>query len=71
MKQFDKLEMEYINDRGWRVNEEGLLVLTAEQARNAPHFGRSIRNPETRTIMLPSLYGCTLIFEGKHFIVTD
>lgn len=69
MKQWDEIEMGYINRQGWNVNDEGLLVLTAAQARNAPHIGKSIRNSEQRTLMLPGLHGCTLIFEGVHFII--
>lgn len=70
MKQWDKIETDYINRRGWRVNDEGLLVLTEKQARNEPYIGRSIHNPEQRTLMIPGLRGCALNFEGQHFIIT-
>lgn len=70
MVTWDKIEMDFIARRGWRVNDEGLLVLTTAQAKEAPHIGRSIRNPEQRTLMIPSLHGCALIFEGQHFIIT-
>ena len=66
---FDKIELDYINRRGWRVNDEGLLVLTAAQARTAPYMGRSIYNPEQRTLMIPGRHGSTLLFEGEHFVV--
>ena len=69
MVTWDKIEMDFIVRRGWRVNDEGLLVLTTAQAKGA-NIGRSIRNPEQRTLMIPSLHGCTLIFEGQHFTIT-
>ena len=66
---FDEIEMNFISRKGWRVNEEGLLVLTAAQAKGA-NIGRSIRDPKQRTLMIPGLHGCTLLFEGMHFIIT-
>lgn len=68
---FDAVEREYIFDNGWRINADGLLELTAKQASKAPFFGRSIRNQAQHTLMIPSLYGCTLLFEGKHFIIVN
>ena len=67
---FDKIELDYIRRRGWRVNDEGLLVLTTAQARTEPYMGRSLYDPKVRTLMIPGLHGSTLIFEGEHFIVT-
>lgn len=69
MKLFDNIEMGYINRHGWRINDEGMLVLTAAQAKEYQYMGRNIRNPEQRTMMIPGLHGCTLIFEGIHFII--
>lgn len=31
---------------------------------------RSIHDPALRTLMIPSIRGCKLLFEGKHFVVT-
>lgn len=67
---FDKIAMNYITLRGWRVNDAGLLVLTEKQLKNVPYFGYSHRNPKLRSLMVPTLHGCTLLFEEKHFIVT-
>ena len=66
---FDKIELDYIRRRGWRVNGEGLLVLTHEQAQEYPYMGCSIWNPKIRTLLIPSLHGSMMIFEGKHFMV--
>lgn len=68
---FDALEREYIFDNGWRINDEGLLELTAKQANKAPYFRRSILDPAKHTLMIPSMYGCTLLYEGKHFIIVN
>ena len=67
---FDKIELEYIACRGWKVNGDGMLELTAKQAKDAPYISRSMRNPDRRTLMITGLHGCTLLFEGQHFIVT-
>jgi len=69
MHLFDSIEIAYIKRKGWRINSDGILVLSAHQAKSEPYLGRNIRNPEQRTLMVPSERGCTLLFEGKHFIV--
>lgn len=68
MVTWDKIEMDFISRKGWRVNDDGLLVLNAAQAKSA-NIGRSIRNPKQRTLMIPGLHGCTLLFEGQHFMI--
>lgn len=68
---FDSIEMEYIAHNGWCINADGLLVITAKQASKAPYLGRSIRNPAKHTLMIPSLYGCTTLLEGNHFIIVN
>lgn len=65
---FDKIMLDYIHRRGWKINDDGLLVLTAAQAKECT--GRSIRDPQRRSLMIPGLHGCALIFEGRHFIVS-
>ena len=44
-----------------------MLVLTKKQFEQNQYTGRSIHDNSVRTLMLPSVYGCCLIFEGKHF----
>lgn len=68
---FDALEREYIHDKGWRINADGLLELTAKQAVNEPYLDRSIWEPERHTLMIPCTTGCALLFEGQHFIIKD
>lgn len=69
MKHWDAREQEYIFDHGWRIDygNNEMLVLTQRQFDENQYTGRSIHNPSVRTLMLPSVYGCCLIFEGKHF----
>ena len=69
MQHFDAIEREYIIDKGWHINADGLLVLTAKQAEKEQYIGRSIHNHEQRTLMIPSVHGCCLLFEGQHFII--
>lgn len=66
---FDEIMMDFITRKGWTVNDAGLLVLTAAQAKGA-NIGRSLRHPELRTLLLPGLHGTTLLTENRHFIIT-
>lgn len=68
---FDSIAMEYIAHKGWRINADGLLVLTRSQFIIAPYTDRSFTDPTKHTIMIPSLHGSTLFFEGEHFIITN
>lgn len=68
---FDSIAMEYIAHKGWRINADGLLVLTRAQFIGAPYTGRSYKDPTKHTIMIPSLHGSVLFFEGYHFIIVN
>lgn len=68
---YDHIEREYIFDHGWRINEDGRLQLTTKQAENEQYIGYSIRHNGQRTLMIPSVHGCCLLFEGEHFIIKD
>lgn len=67
--QFDAVEREYILNKGWRINADGLLEITAKQAREEPYISRDLSDPSKHTLMVAGAHGCTLLFEGKHFIV--
>lgn len=69
MKHWDAREQEYIFDHGWRIDYDNgeMLVLTQKQFDENQYTGRSIHDESVRTLMLPSIHGCCLIFEGKHF----
>lgn len=64
---FSAMEREYIYDHGWKIDEDGILVLTPDQFRKYQYTGTSVRDRNVKTLMLPSDNGCCLIFEGKHF----
>ena len=68
---FDNCEREYIFDRGWKINSDGLVALSAKQFEKYAYTGTLLKDPSKRTLMLPSMYGCTLIIEGLHFVVED
>lgn len=67
--QFDNYERQYIADRGLRLDDDGLIVLTKRQA--ARMTGRSIYRPQVRTMTIPSIHGLCLLFEEKHFRVLE
>ena len=69
MKKWDAHEQECIFDHGWRIDYDNdeMLVLTQKQFNEYSYTGRSIHDKSVRTLMLPSVHGCCLIFEGKHF----
>lgn len=67
MLNFDEREREFIFDHGWKISDDGILILTKEQFRKYQYTGKSIRDSKIRTLMLPSVNGCCLIFEDKHF----
>lgn len=58
---------EYILDRGARIESGGMIILTGKQWKREPYTGTSIRDGSVRTWMIPSVHGCCLLFEGKHF----
>ncbi len=68
---YDHIERECIFDHGWRINEDGRLQLTSKQAEKYQYIGRSVHNPEQRTLMIPNIHGSCLLFEGQHFIIKD
>ena len=67
MKEWDKYELECILDHGWKI-ENGMLVLTAKQFAEYFYHGYSDIK-QARTLMIPSVHGACLIFEGQHFTV--
>jgi hypothetical protein len=69
MKHWDSIEQHCIFDHGWQIDYDNneMLVLTKRQFNAYQYAGHSYRDPTVRTLMLPSVHGCCLIFEGKHF----
>lgn len=68
---WDAYEKEYIFDHGWRINDSGKIELTKEQFEKNQYSGKSISDKNVKTLMLPSMHGCCLIFENKHFIIVN
>ena len=66
---WDERELECVYDHGWQI-KDGMLVLTQKQFSEYFYHGYSDIK-QARTLMIPSLYGVCLIFEGQHFIVQD
>lgn len=60
----------FLEKEGITNVQEGHLYLTGAQISrmtDSGMIGKSIRNPEIRTMYIPSKYGPTLIFEHKHW----
>lgn len=68
---YDAVEREYILNKGWRINADGMLELTAKQASQELYISRSINDPSRRTLMIAGTHGSTLLFEGQHFIIAN
>ena len=71
MKMWDHIEQEFIFDHGWKINEQEKIILTRKQFNNYQYTGKSIKDNNVKTIMIPSKFGCCLIFENKHFVVME
>ena len=63
---FDEIAIGYIARRGWHISEDGRLVIARKDAHE---LGTSIAKPELKTVAIPTMYGLTLYFEGKHFTI--
>ena len=64
---WDLREKEYIFDHGWTIGKDDKIRLTKSQFNKNQYTGRSLKDPSVKTLMLPSINGCCLIFEHKHF----
>ena len=69
MKKWDIREQEYIFDHGWKLDKDEMLILTKKQFEEHQYSSHSIYDGNIKTLMLPSVNGCCLIYEGKHFVV--
>lgn len=64
----DCIERRYIQKNGWRINELEQIVLTRRQFDEYQYSGTLLTDAR-RTLMIPSIHGCTLLTEGMHFII--
>lgn len=69
MKIWDNIEKHCIFDHGWSIDKNDKIILTEKQFKEYHYSGYSIKDNKIRTLMIPSNYGLSLIFEHKHFIV--
>lgn len=66
---WDAREKECIFDHGWTIDKDDKIRLTKAQFEKYQYTGRSIHDHNIKTLMIPSIHGCTLLFEHKHFEV--
>ena len=71
MKKWDRYEQECAFDNGWHFDDDEMLILTQKQFNDYQYSGKSIRDPKQKTLMIPSIHGCCLIFEGMHFKIEN
>lgn len=71
MKKWEKCQQEYAFDHGWKFDENEMLILTQKQFKDYQYSGKLIKDPKTKTLMIPSAHGCCLILEGMHFRVEN
>ena len=63
-------DLEYMLDHGFRLAADGIMEIGAADFARLDH-GRSVKNPEVRTLTIPDDYGLELILEGIHFRVIE
>ena len=69
MKKWDSYETEYILNHNGRFDEKEVIHFK-ETDDIINRMGKSIiRHPNKRTLVIPSVHGCCLIFEGLHFVI--
>ena len=61
---------EWLLDHGFKTDDAGKVLIPQSKWRNLAGTGTSIRNPEQRTICIPTDHGLALYFEHKHFQIT-
>ena len=62
-------ELEYILDHGFKLDDDGRILIKESDWNNLSWRDTSINDPSKRTLMIPSDYGCELIIEGLHFVI--
>lgn len=62
----DESNRQYIASKGYKVRDDGIIVLTKEQFANEIYTDVSIWDGVTKTWMIPY---CTLLIEGKNFVI--
>lgn len=69
MKKWDRYEQEHIFDLGGYFDENEVAHFSKERWETMQYTGTSINDENVRTLMIPSIHGCCLIFENKHFVI--
>ena len=64
-------DFEYMLDHGFSLAKDGIFEISKAGFDRLSYSGRSVRNPDIRTLMIPDDYGLELIFEGLHFRVIE
>lgn len=67
MYRFTGRSLEWVLDHGFKIDQNGLLLIPAAKWRCLQYTDVSIRDRHTKTLCIPSDNGITLLFEHKHF----
>lgn len=63
--------LEFILDNGYRQDPDGTIVLTKRQWQKAGYKDTSAFDSKQETWCVPSDFGLTLLYKGKHFRVEE
>ena len=63
--------LEFILDHGLQVDEAGIIQIPAGKWSDLQYTAASIENSNIRTLLVPSDFGSSLLFENKHFVVVQ
>ena len=69
MKNWDSYERDYILDHGGYFDDFGVAHFDKNNRLICEKLGHSVRYPNMRTLVIPSVHGCCLIFELMHFVI--
>lgn len=69
MKKWDAYEQEYVFNHGGRFDADEIAHFSNAWWEIMQNKGVSINDENVRTLMIPSVHGCCLIFENKHFVI--
>lgn len=71
MKNWDAYETEYILNHGGHFDEKEIAHFSKSNHVIMDRLTDSLRFPSIRSLMIPSVHGCCLIFEKTHFVIDD
>lgn len=66
-KRWVGIEREWIYDHGFRIDDDGLILIPKSKWIRLQWTGTRLSNPSLKTLVIPSDFGTCLLTEGLHF----